>query len=149
MRSRRFRYSTHPLTRAIDASIDARKAAGHQVTTGDIAGDLVSTVPAALMLTEFQRLVASRVRLRLKARGELVVNDVTWARETDVNVTDAEFHVTLDIKSENLRRVQRRLRADRDVGRFLDRQAARLGRPVTMGEFETQIDTIYERHGFR
>jgi hypothetical protein len=148
MRSRRFRYSGHPLTKAIDTAIDARKAAGHPVSTRLIADDLVSTVPAALMLTEFGRLVGFRVRSRLKARGEVVVNDSTWHRVTDVNVTDAEFHTTLDIKAEHLRRVQRRLKADTAVGTFLDKQAKRLGRPVTMGEFAGEIDHIYDHHGY-
>lgn len=148
MRSRRFRYSSHPLTHAIDTAIDARKAAGHPVGSGLIAGDLVSTVPAALMLTEFGRLVTGRVRARLRARGELVTNDSTWYRATDVDITDTEFHVTLRTKALHLKYVQDRLKADAAVGRFLDRQAKKLGRPVTMGEFEKDIDEIYAGHGY-
>jgi hypothetical protein len=148
VRSRRFRYSSHPLTHAIDIAIDARKAAGHPVATGLVADDLVSTVPAALMLTEFGRLVTGRVRSRLKARGELVANKATWHRATDVDITDAEFRVTLDIKALHLKRVQDRLKADAAVGRFLDRQAKKLGRPVTMGEFEKDIDGIYAGYGY-
>ena len=147
MRSKRFRYSSHPLTRAIDTSIDARKAAGSPVTTGDVAGDLVTTVPAALMLTEFRRLVGGRVRSRLKARGEMVVDDTTWERMTDVDVSDVDFKTTIKIKSQNLKYVRDRLRADRDVEKFLDKQALRLGRSVTMGEFEAQIDAIYAATG--
>jgi hypothetical protein len=148
MRSRRFRYSSHPLTTAIDAAIDARKAAGHPITTGAVASDLVSTVPAALMLTEFGRLVGGRVARRLKARGLLITDSTTWDRVTDVDITDSEYHVTLDIKNLHLGRVQKRLKADRAVGAFLDKQAAKLGRPVTMGEFEKDIDGIYAKHGY-
>jgi hypothetical protein len=148
MKSKRYRRSGHPLTQAIDTSIDAREAAGHPVTTGDVAGDLVSTVPAALMFTEFARLVTGRVRARLKARGMMLSSDSTWDRKVDTDITDQEFKVTLRIKGAHIVSVQRRLAADVAVGKFLDKQALRLGRPVTMGEFEAEIDNIYARHGF-
>ena len=63
-------------------------------------------------------------------------------------MTDTEFEATLRIKTLNSKRVRARLVADQDVGKFLNKQAAKLGRPVTMGEFEAQIDAIYARHGF-
>lgn len=148
MRSRRFRRSGHPLTQAIDTAIDARKAAGHPVVTRMVADDLVSTVPAALMLTEFSRLVRGRVRDRMKARGEFVTDDSTWERATDVDITDIQFHTTLRIKDLNVQRAQDRLKADTAVGVFLDKQAKRLGRPVTMGEFEGEIDHIYAHYGY-
>ena len=149
MRSRHFRRSRHPLTQAIDTSVDARIAAGLPVSVGLVSQDLVTTVPAALMLTEFGRLVQGRVNARLKARGQKIVDDQTWQRATDVDVTDVEFKTTVSIKAENLRRVQRRLQADQAVEAFLDAQALTLGRSVTMGEFESQIDSIYAGYGFR
>jgi hypothetical protein len=148
MKSRRFRRSGHPLTQAIDASVDSRQALGLPVTTGQVTSDLVGTVPAALMLTEFGRLVGGRVRDRLRARGELVIDETTWERATDVDVTDQQFKVTVAIKQENVNRVTARLKAEKEIEKFLDRQAARLSRPVTMGEFEAQIDKIYAKHGF-
>lgn len=149
MKSRHFRYSSHPLTRAIDTAIDARRTTGQPVNTGYVSSDLVSTVPAALMLTEFERLVGPRVNARLKARGEIVVDNRTWERRTDVDVTDTEFTTYTSIKREHVQRCARRLRADTAVEKFLAKQAARKGRPVTMGEFESQIDAIYARHGLR
>ena len=148
MRSKRFRRSNHPLTRVIDAAVDARQAAGSRVSTGMIVDDLLHSVPGPLMITEFGRLVGGRVNARLKARGEIVVNDLTWDRRTDVDVTDTEFSVYAGIKQSHVDGVLRRLKADRDVERFLNRQAAKLGRSVTMGEFEAEIDGIYAKHGF-
>lgn len=148
MRSRRFRRSGHPLTRVIDAAVDARKATGSPVATGLIVQDLLASVPGPLMITEFGRLVGGRVNARLKARGEIVVDDRTWDRKTDVNVTDVEFSVYVGIKQAHLGHVAARLKADRAIERFLAKEAAKAGRPVTMGEFEPEIDGIYAKYGF-
>jgi hypothetical protein len=148
MKSKHFRHSNHPLTMVIDRCVDAREAAGHPVSRGLVTSDLTSTVPAVVMLSEFQRLVGPKVTARLKARGYLVTDTLTWERTVDMDVTDIEFHYTVDIKAAHLSAVQARLKADRDVAKFLDAQATKLGRPVTMGEFEKQIDAIYDRHGF-
>lgn len=148
MRSKRFRRSNHPLTRVIDAAVDARKTAGSPVSTGEVVSDLLNSVPGPLMITEFGRLVGGRVNARLKARGEIVVDDKTWDRKTDVDVTNVEFGVYVGIKQSHLTHVQDRLKADLAVGKFLARQSAKLGRPVTMGEFEPEIDAIYAKHGF-
>lgn len=148
MKSKHFRYSSHPLTRVIDAAIDARKTHRSPVTTGLIVSDLLASVPGPVMITEFGRLVGGRVNARLKARGEVIVDDTTRNRKTDVDVTDTEFTVYVSIKQDHLDHVQDRLKADKDVGRFLKRKAGSLGRPVTMGEFEQEIDAIYAKHGF-
>lgn len=148
MRSRRFRNSRTALGNLIDQAVENRETAGSKVSTPLIVGDVVSAAPAVVMLSEFGRLLGPRVNARLKARGLLVVDEQTWERHTDVNVTDSEFKVTTRIKYENLERCRRRYRADRDVEKFLNRQAARLGRSVTIGEFEAQVDAIYTRHGF-
>lgn len=148
MRSKRFRYSKHPLTQIIDAAIDARKNAGSRISTGEVVGDLLKTVPGPLMVTEFKRLVGGRVNSRLKARGEVVIDAKTWDRKTDVDVTNVEFDAYFGIKQSGLLHYQDRVKADADVKKFLNRQAVKLGRPVTMGEFEPQIDGIYAKHGF-
>ena len=148
MRSLRYRRSRHPLTTIIDAAIDARIAAGHTITTGLIANDLVSTVPAALMLTEFGRLIGDRVRTRMRQRGLMLTNDKTWDRKLDVDITNAEFGVTVDVKANHVLDCQARLKADRAVKRFLDTQAAKQGRPVTMGEYQRDVDRIYASYGY-
>ena len=87
------------------------------------------------VITEFGRLVGGRVNARLKARGEIVVDDKTWDRKTDVDVTNVEFGVYVGIKQSHLTHVQDRLKADLAVGKFLAKQSAKLGRPVTMGNY--------------
>jgi len=149
MRSQHSRRGRTPLTQAIDQSIDNRKATGQPITTSLVAGDLIHTVSVGLMISLFTRLVTSPVRARLQARGLILVNDQTWDRTTDVNVTNAEFHVTLNVKEHNLFFVTKHVKAARAVAKFLDAQAARLGRPVTMGEFAKQVDAIYATHGVK
>lgn len=147
MRSNRFRRSGHPLTRAIDAAIDARRLTNQPVTTGLIASDLVSTVPAALMLSEFGRLVGSKVRIRLKARGELPIDSQTWMRKIDQDINDLEWSGYVGIKRANFDAVRRHLRADEAIGKLLTKEATKLGRRVTLAELEGQINKVYAHHG--
>jgi hypothetical protein len=147
MRGSRWRYSKHPLTQCIDAAIDRRKLKGLPCSVGTVSDDLVTTVPGPLMITEFRRLIGGRVNARMKARGELIVDDLTWERKTDRDVDDLEFSMTVKVKTDNLKAIAKHLAAERAVEKFLRKEAAKLGRRVTMGEFEQQIDAIYAKHG--
>jgi hypothetical protein len=149
MRSRHFRNGRSPITVAIDAAADHRTATGQPRSVGLIASDVVMTLPASIMLTEFEKVVKPTVSARLKARGDMLVSTQTWHRKTDMDITDTEFHVTLDVKEHHHFFVTKHLKADRQVGKFLDQKAKQLGRPVTMGEFEAEIDKIYASHGIK
>ena len=149
MRSRRWRRSSHPLTTLIDTAVNARQASGLPITTGAIVNDVMSAVKASTMFATYASMLGPRVRARLVARGLRVVDDTTWVRETDVAVDNVDFATAIAVKVAHINHVRRWLKADQDVQKFLNRMAARLGRNVTVGEFEKQVDAIYERHGLR
>jgi len=148
MRSKRYRRSGNVITAAIDRAVDHRLAHGLPVVTRLVAHDVTLTLPAAVMFAAFETLLGQRVRTRLKARGLLVVDDQTWERTVDTDVTDVDFKVTRKVLDEHIAACVRRQRADRQVEKFLDSEAAKLGRPVTMGEYQAKIDKIYASHGY-
>lgn len=145
MKSKRFNNSSHPITRIIDRSIESRQKSDRELSVTTITDDVARRVPMHVIHQYLPNLLRELVRLRMVQRGLYIADDVTYERKTDINMTDEEFAAQVRVKNRNVRRARRALRLDRNVRDFLADQARLKGRSVTMGEFEKEIDAMYER----
>lgn len=139
----------HPVTVRIDDAVSLLQRYGQPLTIDNI----VTNAKQKLTYSDFSSEEACEAMIRLRAPGRLkalglsIVDSETYAREEFEECTDEQFAERIEVKERNVRHVQRHLAADRAVAEFLAAKHEQHGRPVTVGEFLSEIDAIYAEHG--
>ena len=146
-RFKRWNRSNNPRTVALDAAIDARKAAGLPLTAGAVARDAAGLMPVGVLIPMLHTLLLPFAGRRLKQRGELIVNDTTWLRKERPQITTAEFAIQVNVKQVNLDRVSNWLDAENEILAHMKKVEAQRGKTITMADVEDFVGRTYEKYG--
>lgn len=141
------RRPTNPVMRKVDDAIDWLESKGQRVAVNTVADNAAGRLSARTLSQWIEMLLTPLARRRLVARGYMVADAADFERIQWGEMGVDEFDAQIQVKDANVKSVQRHLKADRAVRKYLDAQRQQLGREVTAGEFEDQVSAIYARHG--
>lgn len=137
----------HAITKDIDSTIDRVITAGLPVTVGNVRVNLTRGYSPRDMFDAVSRDQRERIIRRLKQRGYMIGDETTRERIEFESMTPEQVAVQVEIDAENEVSVRRHRQALARTQKLLEAKQQKLGRPVTVGEFKPQIETIYARVG--
>lgn len=144
---RKHRRPTNPVMRKVDDAIDYLETKGKTIDVAAVADNAAGRLSARTLSQWIETLLTPLARRRLVARGYMVSDDDSLERSAWVEMGVDEYDAAIRVKTDNRDHVERHLKADRAVRKYLDTQRQALGREVTAGEFEDKVVAIYERYG--